>query len=233
MAAYVETIGREGEKVLVVDDFMDEPHLLIEQASAMAPFDPEQSLYYPGLRRLITAADSDTDLHVRESLQALAPLVAQVFGVQGFTPTEASFCLVTTPPEKLNPLQRLPHYDHTDPGFFAVLHFLSPTPKGGTSFFRHRKTGFERITAERLPVYDEARKAELLASGPPPLTYFNDSDACFERTAFFEGRYNRLLIYRGSLLHSGHIPADFSFSPDPARGRLTCNIFITAAPPPH
>ena len=223
MVARIQEIGRERNKVLVVDDFMDEPHLLIAQAVAMAPFPQERETYYPGLRRMITPADIDTDRHVNESLEALAPLIGQVFGVTAFEVTEACFSLVTKAPEALSQAQRIPHYDSTNGNFLAVLHYLSPTPQGGTSFYRHRATGFERITPERESAYALTRSRENLDRPP---AYFADSDGDFERIARFEARYNRLLIYRGSLLHSGDIPEDFSFSADPATGRLTCNLFL-------
>ncbi len=226
MAASVQEIGLEKNRVLVVDDFMDEPYLLIEQARAMAPFPSEDVTYYPGLRRLITPADADTELHVNESLEALAPLIGQVFGLKSFMPTEASFSLVTRRPGDLNPAQRLPHFDKTDPDFLAVLHYLSPRPQGGTSFYRHRSTGFERIAPDREPIYAMARDQETARSGDMPARYFSGSDGHFERIGRFEAKFNRLLIYRGSLLHSGDIPDDFTFSSDPAVGRLTCNIFL-------
>lgn len=227
MAATVHNIGREG-RVLVVDDFMDEPERLIAEAVGMAPFSPEQAFFYPGLRRLLTPEDSETDAHIRQSLQALAPLLDQVFGFKSLRPTEATFCLVTKRPEDLHPLQSVPHFDKTDSKVFALLHFLSPVAQGGTSFYRHRRTGFERINDMRLPIYNLARDAEMAAEVAPGMGYIGDSTEHFERIAHFEGKYNRLLIYQGCLLHSGEIPLDFNFSADPAVGRLTCNIFIEA-----
>lgn len=227
MAATVHNIGREG-RVLVVDDFMDEPERLIAEAVRMAPFSPEQALFYPGLRRLLTPEDAETDAHIRQSLQALVPLLDQVFGFKSLRPTEATFCLVTKRPDDLHPLQSVPHFDKTDPKAFALLHFLNPVAQGGTSFYRHRRTGFERINDERLPIYNLARAEEMVAAGTPDTGYISDSTEHFERIAHFEGRYNRLLVYQGCLLHSGEIPPDFSFSSDPAVGRLTCNIFIEA-----
>ena len=227
MVATFHEIGHEKNRVLVVDDFMDQPEVLVDQARAMAPFQAETNTYYPGLRRMIGLEDGDAALHVREGLQALAPLMDKVFGIRRFGLGEASFCLVTQRPETLSIGQRLPHYDRVDPGYFAILHYLShdAEAKGGTSFYRHRATGFERIAPERVTAYDQARQAEI-ADGEPPASYFRDSDAHFERIARFEGRFNRLLIYRGSLLHSGDIPEGFGFSADPVEGRLTCNIFI-------
>jgi hypothetical protein len=230
MAAKVHEIGAEKNRVLVVDDFMDDPRLLIDQAKAMAPFRAEAETYYPGLRRFITLDDRDSDAHVVEAMQALAPLIGQVFGVRTFTPAEATFCLVTKRPDTLTPGQRLPHYDTSDPNFFATLHYLSPDAavQGGTSFYRHRATGFERIGPDRAEAYDLARQREMAAHGQPPMRYFDGSDDQFERIARFEGRFNRLLIYRGSILHSGDIPEPFAYSADPAVGRLTCNIFFKA-----
>jgi|SRR6185312_6238339 len=230
MAAKVHEIGAEKNRVLVVDDFMDAPHLLIDQARAMAPFRPEAETYYPGLRRFITLEDRDSEQHVEEAMAALAPLIGQVFGVRTFTPVEATFCLVTTPASALKPGQRQPHYDSSDPNFFAALHFLCPDPavQGGTSFYRHRSTGFERIGPERAEAYEQARRREIEIYGLPPARYMNGSSELFERVAGFEGRFNRLLIYRGSILHSGDIPPDFAYSADPAAGRLTCNIFFQA-----
>ncbi len=230
MAATVHEIGAEKNCVLVVDDFMDDPHLLIAQAKAMAPFKAERETYYPGLRRFITLEDRDSEDHVNEALEALAPLIGQVFGVRTFAPTEASFCLVTRRPEDLTPGQRLPHYDSHDPNVFAALHYLSPDAavQGGTSFYRHRATGFERIGPDRADAYEQARRREIGAHGPPPARYMNGSTDQFERIARFDGQFNRLLIYRGSILHSGDIPDGFAYSADPAAGRLTCNIFFQA-----
>ena len=226
MAATVQEIGLEKNRILIIDDFMDGAYQLIEQACAMVPFPTEGVTYYPGLRRMITPADTLTDLHVNESMEAIAPLICKVFGLRTFKVTEASFSLVTRQPQDLSPAQRLPHYDQTHPQFLAVLHYLSPKPQGGTSFYRHRATGFERIAPDRESLYALTRGQEITAGGEPPARYFVDSDPYFERIASFETRFNRLLVYRGSLLHSGDIPADFAFSPDPAVGRLTCNIFI-------
>ena len=230
MAAMVHEIGAEKSRVLVVDDFMDEPHRLVDQARAMAPFRPEAETWYPGLRRFITLEDRDSERHVDEALEALAPLIGQVFGVRSFTPVEATFCLVTRRPEDLDPRQRQPHYDRSDPNFFAALHYLGTEAlaQGGTSFYRHRATGFERIGPEREDAYEQARRREIAAHGLPPARYMDGSTDQFERIARFEGRFNRLLVYRGSVLHSGDIPPDFAYSADPAAGRLTCNIFFRA-----
>lgn len=230
MTATCYEVGYEKNRVIVIDDFMDHPEALVRQAEIMAPFPNETATYYPGLRRRIGQGDSETAQYMRGALNALSPLIRQVFGIRDFVPAEASFSMVTTPPQQLKIDQRVPHYDAADPSYFAVLHYLSldAETKGGTSFFRHRKTGFERISPDRVESYYLTRRAELKYAEPQP-DYFRDSDDHFERIARFEARFNRLLIYRGSLLHSGDIPDNFNFSSNPAEGRLTCNIFFQGA----
>ena len=49
----------------------------------------------------------------------------------------------------------------------------------------------------------------------------------FEQIGQVEGLYNRVVAYPNSLLHSGRILPGFDFSADPAKGRLTANLFIT------
>ena len=64
---------------------------------------------------------------------------------------------------------------------------------------------------------------DLGRNGPPPARYLCGDDPIFERTAEFEAAYNRVLVYQSFRLHSGSIPADFDFDPDPRAGRLTAN----------
>ena len=44
-----------------------------------------------------------------------------------------------------------------------------------------------------------------------------------------EARPDRLVLYRGRLLHSGVIPAPQALSDDPKTGRLTINMFLRGA----
>jgi hypothetical protein len=67
------------------------------------------------------------------------------------------------------------------------------------------------------------REAALL---PADSGYISGSDRFFEEIASIEAVPDRLIIYQGSLLHSGIIPAHMEFSDDPRRGRLTANFFI-------
>ena len=66
-----------------------------------------------------------------------------------------------------------------DGGQIAVLHYLFDTPHGGTSFYRHRSTGFESITPERAEDYAARLRQELEAS-PPPAAYTTGDTELFE-----------------------------------------------------
>lgn len=54
-----------------------------------------------------------------------------------------------------------------------------------------------------------------------PVGYIAGDTALFERTAVAPSRYNRALLYRSYVLHSGAISPDASLSPDPARLTVT------------
>jgi hypothetical protein len=226
MQAETHIIGQEGHKVLVIDDLFDEPERLIDEAVARSPFPQEEKSYYPGVRCMIRPGDGAVAQYVNHSLRVLQPLMRDVFGIHEGQVTEACFSLVTKRPETLLPLQRAPHFDGRHPKLYALLHYLSPVAQGGTAFYRHKATGFERMSDERLPVYLAARNAETAASGAPRGGFITGSNEHFEQIAHFEARFNRMLIYRGCVLHSGQIPEDFGYSADPAKGRLTFNMFM-------
>ena len=136
---------------------------------------------------------------------------------------------MTRPPAELALRQRIPHTDTPNPGMIALLHYLTEPGCSGTSFYRHRATGFENVTPERRSAY-EARLAEETRRDEP-RGYIGGDTALFERTGGVEGVFNRLIAYRGTLLHSGDVAADFAFSDDPGRGRLTANTFFVLGRP--
>jgi hypothetical protein len=133
--------------------------------------------------------------------------------------------MVTTPPSDLSPPQRAPHFDSPDPKYYALLHYLRVPPGSGTAFYRQRSTGIERVTEANIATFvtTAEREAALLA---PDSGYISGSDEFFEQIAAVEAVPDRMLIYQGSLLHSGIIPPAMSFTADPRDGRLTANLFV-------
>lgn len=215
----VQRIGREGEPLVIIDNFTGQPERL--RAMGLAAQYHPAGVDYPGLRAL--ADPSYLDLRRDLMMQVMA----RVFGLsRSITCEVAAFSLVTLAPEQLSPRQRIPHHDHSDAGRVAIMHYLDGPHSGGTAFYRHRRTGFEAITPAREAAYAAALAEDERQFGPPPAGYpHGDSDA-FEQIAAVEAQPDRLALYRGRQLHSGIIPDPASLSDDPARGRLTVNMFL-------
>jgi hypothetical protein len=218
----VVLVGLERTPVLMVDNLFSEPQALVDYAASQARFATDPQSFYPGPRAPMPAAYG---LALRA---LLAPLIGKAFGLASsdVVHDKCDFSIVTTPPDRLHVLQRMPHIDNTNPRHFALLHYLCGPGYGGTSFYRHRRTGFETLDESRFPIYRAAVQQELASLGPPPASYPNGDSDMFERIASFEGRFNRLLVYRGRGLHCADIAPGFAGSSDPRTGRLTANAFF-------
>ncbi|MCY4757261.1 DUF6445 family protein [Pelomonas aquatica] len=219
----VRSVQVGGHAVVFIDDFLADPQALAD-AACRARFEPcagfDEKRGYPGLRAPVPPAYS-------ECLTALLdPLIRINFGVPdalALKKTPCAFSLTTVAPGDLGPLQRVPHFDASTPHYMAALLYLCDEQQGGTAFYRHRATGLQQITADGRERYGDAVYAELDRQ-PAPARYFADSDARFELLGVMRARFNRLVVYRGSLLHSA-IVNPRRLSADPRAGRLTVNSF--------
>lgn len=219
----VRRVGAEGEPVAIVDGFAADPDAIRALAAAGA-FVPA-GRHYPGLAAPLPA----------DYLQRQGPLIAriarEVFGaVHGLSVLEARYAIVTTPPAALTLEQRLPHVDALEPERLALIHYLVPGTTDGTAFYRHRSTGFETIDAGRRDAYFAALNRDLADHGAAS-GYIAGDTPIFEQLASIAGDYNRALLYRSRLLHSGAIPPGVALPSDPATGRLTVTGFFAATPP--
>ena len=223
MIPALRRIGARESPVVVIDDFSERLPAIVDLAAAMAPFPRIAGNYYPGLRRIIDARDEAAFAYVSETLRAAAPFLGGAFDMDSFDLIEASFSMITAPPATLSPAQRAPHFDSTDPDYIAVLHYLSDTPGTGTAFYRQRSTGIEVVDEANISGFVATAKRD---SATRPAAYINGTDAHFEQIGAVEGVPDRLVLYRGNLLHSGIIPPDMVMSDDPRIGRLTANLFV-------
>jgi len=211
--------GTEQEPVVVIDDFSTNANTLLGDARSQHYGSGGQ--HYPGHRAPAPRQ------YLSERRGRLNSVLSERFGMHaGARLIECSYSLITTPPHELTPIQRLPHFDTTERGWIALLHYLCPPEQGGTSFYRHRATGFEAITEARRSAYDDALHAEMREHGLPPARYFSGSTDQFERIGGVEACFNRMAIYRGRNLHSGDIRQPETAVFDPARARLTINSFL-------
>lgn len=210
-------IGNEAEPLVVIDGFASDPDGL-RVAAAEATF-ASAGQHYPGLRAALP------DSYLRDHLPHVARGLGRDFGpCRRIRVIDAQFSIVTIAADALAIRQRLPHVDAYGRDRIALIHYLSPTNRDGTAFFRHRDTGFETIDETRAPGFF-ARLGDQVAA-MPPQGYIADDTALFERTAGIDAAYNRALLYRSYVLHSGAIASDAALSPDPAVGRLTITAFL-------
>ncbi len=215
----IKYIGDEKQPVVIIDDFFSRPDHLIAEARA-SRFEP-RGKFYPGIR-----AQGNVN-YLAERMDLLTQILKEIFGVKsGLRVIECNYSLVTTRPDNLMPIQCLPHFDGLDTGRFALLHYLSDQSKGGTAFYKHIKTGYETITANRYERYKKTLEDEAAELGLPAKQYFNKSSDQFEQLLKIDAQPNRMIIYRSITLHSGFIPEGFDFSLDPELGRLTLNTFL-------
>ena len=214
----IDHIGNAREPVIVVENAWSDVEGLVEAAAARGDY-RTRSLYYPGLR---SPAPPE---YARATLATLRDLIRKTFGIsREMEIVDSTFSLVVTPPEKLVPFQRVPHFDSADPNRIAVLHYLSNL--GGTSFYRHRSTGTEIVTADMQERYMRTVNTEVRTVGMPPAQYVDGDTPLFERIARYDAIVNRMLIYRGSLLHSVNVPQGFVPDANPRLGRLSINTFL-------
>ena len=206
--------------VLIVDNYVADLDAIVSRARALSPY-PQATGPYPGERHLITRDDSLMADYIGPMLNSLAPMISDAFDADILGATSASLSRVTTRPEKLTRYQSLPHFDDTSGKMIAILHYLTPTR--GTALYRHRATGLERITEDRIKYY--LGSIEHLGARENYMCGSNDD---YEMTAEITGHRGRIAVYPSNALHSGMIPPDH-FTDLGCRERLTANIFIRLA----
>ncbi len=220
----VQPIGAAREPLLIIDDFLEDPDALVHRAIDDPNWAEVPPGGYPGARTALPRA------YVQSALRRLDPILqSRIFKARRkLARFECAFSRVTRAPEALTPLQRVPHIDVASADRVAILHYLCGPPHGGTAFFRQDRTGLERVPAAHKQRYLAARQADLAALNGSQ-GYADDTTSGYTQIGAVDARFNRLVIYRSCLLHSGIIrPVPPSGPNDP--GRLTANFFVDYAP---
>lgn len=217
----VEPVGVERQPVVIIDNFLEGAERLVDVVADEKGFSDQTGLY-PGIRSPAPRA------YLMALYSFLPPILEEAFALrrEAFTHVESVYSLVTTPPEELSLLQRIPHFDSNNPSELAMIHFLCGPEHGGTSLYRHRETGYEFVDQARRQPYIESVEAAVAAGKEPPLAYINGDTDLYERIESFDAVFNRLILYRCTSLHSGNIGADFGFDKNPRTGRLSLNTFL-------
>lgn len=211
--------GTERQPLLVVDGALADPETVLTIAArhrfgTIGPF-------YPGVRAAIS------ENIAMDMARPLLNTLRDTFSLERDPQfLECYFSLVATEPAQLAPIQRLPHFDGTEPERLAALLYLDSQERGGTAFFRHRSTGFESVDPGRFDHYRRQLQADAAREGIPTADYIRGDTPLFERVHRVAGLFNRMIVYRGNTLHCADLAADFVPNADPAKGRLTLNLFL-------
>lgn len=225
MKPELRRFGISQTPVVVIDEFSGDAEQATRLAEARAPFPDVSDNYYPGVRDMIDESQPEAWAYIQKTCQEAAQFIAGAFEFDSFDLLRASFSIVTKSPSELSVPQRAPHFDSTDQKYLAILHYLRVPEGSGTAFFRQRATQIERVTEANVNTFMQRFQMDMRLQ-PPDRGYIHGSNQFFEQIGAVEGLADRLIIYQGSLLHSGIIPPGMSFSPDPREGRLTANIFV-------
>jgi len=210
------SMGAEHVPLQIIDDAHPAPDAL-RRTALDRDFRRLPGDFYPGLRADIPDDYADW----------LSGALNDLGSFGHVTTMRASFAVATDDPATLAPIQRIPHFDTPDPGVFAAIHYLCDPPHGGTSFYRHRRTGYQRINAERQPAWRQALVQDGKVHGLPPARYMADSDERFERIGTADLRFNRLILYPANCLHAGNLAQGWREEAGMATARLTVTSLLS------
>jgi Family of unknown function (DUF6445) len=218
-------VGKYPITVTVADHVLLRPQRLAEFGLGLT-FVEDDSNLYPGVRARVPAEFS------RPFHEWLTRALHRtgVLEESSYIHDDASFfSIVNKGSANLLPLQRIPHYDSTDPTVFAAVIYLFDRANSGTSFYRHRTTGYERIGGDNAGNYKIALNRNMKQFGPPAREYTNGSNALFERTHSVDSAFNRIVIYSGNVLHAADIDGSLFGGNGNRQWRLTVSSLVRAS----
>ena len=207
-------IGRSGVPVTQIDDVLLDPAGVAAFGFAQ-PYAQDRTNLYPGVRAVVPESFS-------AAFRAwLAPILRRTIDRD-----TTFFSVVATASADLLPIQCIPHYDSTDPRLFATVIYLCDSRFSGTAFYRHRRTGYEQITAQNADNYKLALNSDMRTHGPPKKEYIDGDTVLFETIFSNELRFNSAIVYPGSVLHAAKIGKGFIAPKDPSEWRLTVTALL-------
>jgi len=192
--------------MIIVDDFMDDPHSLRKAALGLKY--REGSGAFPGrnseMRIDVTGMDQQVSRLVGESVRGQP------------APQAHAKCRLSL--AKDTGMAKV----HVDPSHWSGILYLSRPEdcRGGTEFFRHLRTGTERTayTDEEAADYGYASVKDMVRG----VSKDSLDDSKWEMTMRVPMRFNRLILLRPWLWHT----AGESFGDTPENGRLVYLMFF-------
>ncbi len=218
---------------MIVDDFLRDPHVLVEIAAHQADAFLMPERKYPGL---LLGLDDDvmTDIYrfIGSKMTKHFPFLRGDLNMWTF------LSMVTLQPDELAIGQRRCHTDPNvspDRACYAALVYLFENEElGGTNFFNYLKK-FELLKMVKAMDLEDPDKAmtflqEHFPTFRKPAGYMTESNEIAENLCTIPARFNRLIFYSGSVPHGAAIAAPELLSSDPRKGRLTLNVFASVLP---
>ena len=196
---------------LMFDDFVANPHELRRQALNLGYSGADKAGNYPGIT-------SDRALPI----PGLEEFVGRAIGapVRAAPGTLHGHCRLTLRTDRgLSGV-------HVDPAFYSGILYLSlpEHARGGTDFYRHKRTGLERVptTPEGIVGAGYADVNDLIEGVVNRDTL---KPAAWERSFTAPMRFNRLILFSPWLFHN----SARGFGDTPESGRLAYLMFFEAA----
>ena len=228
-----ETIS-DDQHCVIVDDFLQDPHELVEFAGRHASEFSKPESGYPGQQLHVNDAAMTYILgFIRSRMTNHFPFF------RGGMNLWALLSMVTMQPDQLSLLQRFCHTDPIpSPGrtiYAGLVYLFENEGLGGTGFYRwiesaiavrHKAADIERDDPDKARAFLQ----EHLPTYRKPACYMTESNEIAERLCTIPARFNRLIFYSGAVPHSGAITAPELLSTDFRKGRLTLNIFADVLP---
>lgn len=197
--------------LLILDDFLSDP-LAARRAALALDYDASfKRGNYPGHISTTPLAIQGLDARISDIIRA---------PVEPAPGTSHNHCRITLKGDKGR------SGVHIDPAFYSGILYLSLPEycKGGTEFFRHKRTGLERVPND--PV-------EVTKAGYPDINMLIEdvvnrdtmNKAKWERTMLIPMRFNRLILFSPWLFHN----SGAAFGTSPENGRLVHLMFFAKA----
>ena len=223
----------EDQYCVVIDDFLQDPHELVEFAAHhTGEFSKPERGNYPGpLFRVDGDAMTAIYGFIRSKMTKHFPFL------RGSMVLWTYLSMATTRPDKLSHRQRICHTDPTSaPGrtcYAALVYLFENEGLGGTGFYRYREPELVR-KAKAIEREDPGKSLAFLQDHFPtyrkPARYMTGSNEIAELLCTIPARFNRLVFYSGNVPHSAAITAPELLSTDIRKGRLTLNVFADVLP---
>ena len=222
----------ETEFCVVVDNFLEDPHALIDYAADNSDRFDKPEIPYPGLMM-----DLDPGVLLDFTRFVLTPM-RRTFGfLRGDATLATGLSMVTLQPAELSNYQRLCHTDPRDTRgrrkFASLVYLFENEDLGGTAFYRWKQP--EIVVHGMALEYREPGSANnFLAEHSDvfrqPPCFMTESNDLAELLHIVPAKFNRLVFYSGEIPHTAYLARPELLTRDIRQGRLTLNSFISVFP---